>query len=527
MLPFLFGLVFVALIGSGVYFYAKKFLKSNDELLADLGLLHDKANADTAPFYKWGWQKAMDERVWGERIVRKAFEKSQVWLSPDDLLYFKSICDQYAGGKTVKEEEIHNRIGKILARKGTLTNCATKHIQKIVKGLLSISDAEALKILRGLGLKSEESNARRKLGIVQLRKMLNTVGEQILSLNAKGFDIKDDNDETLFTLHGFDGWSHWLRACKEEMNRISKMRSATPVEHNLLLYLEKNASANVLKEFEQDLKSSKEFMTAMEAILEQKEIKIEHNQIVRLEKILYQWHFTNGIPFTFEDHFLFRDLLKMQSIASRFREIIITSIRPSFSSYQSLLKIFPKRVIFYGSNAYARAYASQRYLAHFEILLKAYHPSKGKSRNPPAILFVTESDIERVRNRQSEVIVEESSLEGSNGEKSSGDYLSNLIEEQKRYSISERGINDRVADSAGWIIDMGVSDFTIQEYAYLDSGPCRDFIRISCEEYKDVDFQSNGNFANKQKTEFFNYVLDLLTQTPALSKPQTDAVLSE
>ncbi|RJP27235.1 MAG: hypothetical protein C4527_13765 [Candidatus Omnitrophota bacterium] len=512
------GIICLFVAGGGVFLFSGKSLHQQNQLLEDLGLSRSRTKSNATPYYKWGWRKAFDERVWGERIVRLAFEKAKIWLSPDDLLFFKNTCDLYATGKPVKDEEILAHIDKIVTRKGNLSNCATKQVKSIITGLLAISDKDAMQILKGLGVRNSDGNARRKLGMVQFRRMLNTVGSQILAHNAKGYEIKE-NEETLFTLQGFDGWKHWVAACKEEVKKLPLLHAKSTDDKTLLLFLQKNITSGVIKEMEDDLRQSQQFLSLLEEEIYRKEIRIPFPKIERLESIFYYWQFTNGIPFHYLDHGRIRELLTLKNISSRFKEIIINAINPNYPSFTALTKLFPDRVIFYGDNAYARAYASQQYIAHYELLLQTLNASKKKMIRPPALLLITASDIERARTGKIEIEKpDDSSEEENEGENqiAEKDCISQIINEQKKISLLERNIDGNTAETIGWIIDMAIADFTVQEYAYLDSGPNRSFIRIPCSGYRDVDFQSFSEHAKKQKWDFFNFILDSIVTVPAL-----------
>lgn len=506
--------VIVPVIWIAFYHFSSGSAKStHNQILDDLGLAKNVTGKSSAPYYKWGWRKGTDERVWGERIVRQAFKKANLWLSADDLLFFKETCDAYAGGNTVDENSIQTRIEKILERSGEITNCATNQIRAIVQDVISISDAEANQHLKEQGVHPKADKAQFQLGLLRFRRMMTKAGEEILGLDSNGLAVKNEEGQLLFMLKGLDGWDHWLKSCQEEVKRINVSRSPSR-NPSLLRNLKSNFQSSILQSHENDLIGSKKFMASLEEEIQQGDLKITQKRVEKLVSIFYYWLFTDAIPFNSADHKRIRDFLCRKDLATHFRQIVLEAITQDYLSLRNLVNTFPKKVIFYGKNPHARAFASQQYMTHLEIIIKTL-VTTSKQSYPPGLIVITAKQMQEAREYAAEM-EEMPDRRKKDEPPPRRDYLPELLDKQKHLSIVERNIDERTAEMWGWMVDIDVDDFTPKEYAHLDKGVYRSFIRFLCDGFGNIDFTSQSKHAKEKRVQYFQAVLDKLLKSPSL-----------
>ncbi len=509
------GLIIILVLTWGViHFYKKSDGSVREQLLTDLGLGKSASEKSEAPYYKWGWSPGTDERVWGKRIVTLAFQKAKLWLSTDDALFFKESCNCYAAGQAVDEKLIHERIEKILKRSDEITNCATAQVKRIFQDVASLSDAEAAQHLKEQGLHAKSGKAQYQLGVLRFRRMMTKAGEEILGLHSNGMAVNNEEGELLFMLKGMDGWDHWLKSCREEVQRVNVSRSPSS-NPSLLRLLKAHILTTILKSFENDIASSQKFLSSFEQEIQQGDLNLSIKRIEKLESFFYHWQFSEGIPFNSQDHSNICNLLSRKDLAPHFRHIIIDAITTDHLSIHNLGTKFPNKVMFYGKNPHARSFASQQYMAHLDILIKSL-ASSSKETYSPGLIVVTAKQIGDVREYgdQLEEILKRKRKDDEPEPRR--DYLPELLDQQKHLSIVERNIDDRTGELWGWIVDIDLDEFTPKEYAHLDKGAYRSFVRFLCDGHGDIDFTSQSNHAKQKRVQYFKMILDNLVKLPSL-----------
>jgi hypothetical protein len=211
-----------------------------------------------------------------------------------------------------------------------------------------------------------------------------------------------------------------------------------------------------------------------------------------------------------------------KDLAACFRETLILKINKDFSSLQSMMKNFPRRILIYGRNKHARKFAAEQYHFHFEQLLGVLASAGGTLPDPPAILTIPESQVREVQEANIDRVAElTAKVDKANVKVYKDGYLTSLIERHKKQSNMNRKIEEESAESIGYIIDLGLEELTPAEFSELDSGELRKYIRFSCDGQEGTDFESSSHHAKTQRILFFKRLLDTLLDMPAfdLSNP--------
>ncbi|RJP23193.1 MAG: hypothetical protein C4527_20745 [Candidatus Omnitrophota bacterium] len=498
--------------------WAMNTYKKRNQLLVDLGLVQNWMGEESNPFYKWGWRKATGERVWAERIVREAFAKAKIWMIPADLLFFEDQCKQFETRQKIDLEKLQNYVETMIHRTEAMNNTIQKLVSKIIHQTLSISVTEAENILREQGILVEKEKVRHRFGTWEMRRMAADIGKQILSAESAGFRMEDTTGHFLFTIKGYEGWQQFVKSYKEALD-AQLSRGSLPNYQSTLRSLRASVREGLLKDFEDDIRESRNFRSAIEEEIHRKEIALTREQVDDIETVFYTWQFSNEVRFNLIDHRKARELLGGKKVCTHFREMIFTNLSPDFQSLKTFLDLFPRRVIFYGGDSYSRAFASDQYLRHVEELLLVFSTPVGEDPIPPALLSITREEIEHAREAGSInpalplVLQKKRRQEFGAGER----YISTSIEKKKQESLRDRYLNAVDGEEKGWIINLALDENSYpDEYAELEVKPYRSYVRFPCDEYGSIDYMSQSFHAKQQRTLFVNQILDTLTHMPPI-----------
>lgn len=487
-------------------------------ILIGLGLGKSWSKEQESPFYKWGWRKSTDDRVWGERIVRLAFEKQGVWLTADDLRYFEDLCNRHSSGERINEDSIRNQVKTILDRRGRITNCSTVILRKLMLDISATSDSEARRYLKEYGVRVSPGNPLGQYGVFRVKQLMMNAGKQILAPNTSGFPVKNEKNETLYSLQGLSGWRHWVFACMDEFKKI-KPSGKNPDQKRAIQYVKARAVDGILKEASEDLQGVSDFCMQLEEQIRRKELSFDPAKIETLISHLYGWQFADGVPFNRADFRKLRDFLVLPELSPVFRSKVINRITANYHSLRTAFEHFPKRVIFYGDNEKARHFASHQYLRHLTDFITAASSVLDKGALPPGYLLIEDAQVSAAR-RYWQKMKDASKLERFSDRQEEvhfrRDYIPELIEKQKEFSLFERDIDDEYGESFGWIVDLGVDDLTPVESAHLDKGVFRSFLRIQCQPPESVDFNDESESAKRLRRDFFSSLMLKLEDNPLL-----------
>ncbi len=493
--------------------------QKRNQLLMDLGLIRKWTGEELNPFYKWGWRKASGERVWGERIVREAFNKAKIWLNPEDLLFFKQKCDENESGNKVDPEKVRERVAKIVKRMDAMNTSINKLVSNTIHKIISIGNPEAEKILREQGITAEKDMVRHRFGTWEIRRVMTEAGKQVLVSGSKGFLMESNSGEYSFHLKGFEGWQQWLVMYKKALD-TQLSRNVLPNHQPILRSLRASVREGLLKDYEDDIHESQSFRHAIEQEINRKEISLSPNDAEEIETVFYTWQFSNRISFNLVDHKKARTLLTDKKMMTRFRQLIFSSLENDFNSLKEFLKKFQRYVIFYGKSGYARAFASDQYLKHLTRLLEVFSIPAGENPTPPALLTILDEEVESAR----EATSDQSSLPVFLQKKKKKEappemYISWLIERKKEENMKERNLTYTDADKNGWIINLPLDDSNYpEEFRELEIQPYRSYNRFPCDEFGQIDYVSQSFHARNQRILFFNQILDTLISTPPITQ---------
>lgn len=479
-------------------------------LLSELGLVQKWTGESTSPFYKWGWKKASGDRVWGERIVKKAFRDAGIWLSPDDIAFFKRRCEENASGKNVDDKAVIERINIIVHREETISNQIANQVKQIVGGLSSLNENDAAAQLKELGVDNDGASALAKLTQTQFKRFVRHAGLQMFSTLSKGLKIEGKSDADSFLLRGFDSWCYWLGQLKAEIKlQLEKNRAlrGTPVGKTLELWvLRKMISGK-----EDDIKNSLSYRSNIEQQIQDVELKLKPEDVEECENNLYTLQFSDQSPFSEGDHRRFRQFMTTKDLASSFRESLLLKLKSPNTSIRAILKMYPRNVIFYGDNYEARTFASRMYQAHLKALMNVFDLGPGEAVDGPEIVAITLDDIYKARKAVQEKIAELQTLPITKRKDFDIDreYMQRIIDKHCQYIAFERQTDKAMLDAQGWIIDIPLGkEMLPDEYRELKSGSLAGFVMYECGPEIDVDLQSGSTMAKKQRAEFIASVME-------------------
>lgn len=489
----------------------------------DLGLLRGKLGEKKTPFYKWGWRKQHNERVWAERIVKDAFRKAGLWLSDEDLAFFEEQCVNQSQGKEVGEDAILGRIGVIAARMTHIRRNAAEAARKIYADAANANENTARAYLISRGAQPESGKALQRFCVHKLRRCIEEYGKAMVGLEAVGVPVFDSKGETVFTLKGMNAWSMWIGvfsdAClKEPSIRIPNLKQ------NLLKFIHRTVAAGLFKDYSDDVRHFRDFRFTVSEDISRNEIGISMDRIERAESIFYHWKFTESIPFNHADHKRIREMLVRKDLAPSFRELAVNSFKPGFSSVRALFDMFPSRVIFYGRNDNAREFASEQYLHHLMQLKECIGPLAGAEDDGPQLIVIDAEKFYQLVRQNEEILSEMMKFSKKRGFKSEAEmidpsYVLDLIDEEKEVFNRKRGLYYEGGEALGWIVNIPISDQTPEAFVAMGVPPYDRYARFNCDGGSDVDFFGATHGAKKSRIQFFSMVLDLLLRRPDESQP--------
>ncbi|MDP8243797.1 MAG: hypothetical protein P9L94_06930 [Candidatus Hinthialibacter antarcticus] len=483
-------------------------------LLAELGLTNKWSGEKTSPFYKWGWKKTSSDRVWGERIVKKAFREAGIWLSPDDLNFFQRKCEENTSGKSMNDKSIMERVELVVKRTDTISGSISQQIRLLVDRLFSATEEEAVKFLKEMKIEPENTPALGKLTSIEFKRFIRHAGLQMFSPLAKGLKIEGKTEQESFVLRGFESWCYWLSKLKSELKQQLEKNKGLR-SHIVGRALQQIILDKLLRSLEDDYKSSLSYRSNIEQQLQDLEINLTPDEIENSESLLFTWQFTEKMAFSEYDHKKYRQFMVTKELCPAFREGIVRKLQSNTSSARSMLKVYPRDVIFYGDNYEVRTYTTKMYQAHLKALINVFAVSNKDSLNGPEIIAITLDDIYKARKEVDERMAELQTLPPSKRKEVTIDreYLTRIIDKRKQYSAFERQIDQAVAESHGWIIDIPLGkDLRPDEYRELKSGKFVEFVMYECTPEIEVDLQSNSTLAKKKRNEFLPTVLKALSQ---------------
>ncbi|MEW6235261.1 MAG: hypothetical protein AB1656_07730 [Candidatus Omnitrophota bacterium] len=473
--------------------------KTKTDLLADLGLARKMTGTSNAPFYKWGWRKTSDERVWAERIIKMAFQKAGIWLSHDDLTYFETVCNHQQEGKTIKNESIINKIDSIVKRTETISAWIASYVKKGLQEIFNTPEDKAAVLLAESGKKTEQDKVLLRFGTMQLRKMLSAPGIHILGFGSRGYRMEDSKSAQVFFLGGFEGWDQWIQIFTQEVKKQLTGGGFPPASQPLVNALRGSVIQGLFDDYLDDVKESRKFREIMEQEIANRELSLTFDNITHLELVLYNWQFSNNGDFSIVDHKNLRSFISRRDLNPHFRERIIKRIRTDFHSLLQVATSFPRNVIFYGDNEKARNYATAQYLMHLEIMSRCLGPPTKTETSGPSHITLTAIEVG-----------EAMQLDKS---------LSELIEKQKKFSIFEREVNENEAANRGWVLNLPVGEGMIGNLKELNQDEYQFYARFDCDKAGDIDFETNTYNAAKQRQLFLNMIMDSFYSSPPLEGP--------
>ncbi|MBN2326270.1 MAG: hypothetical protein JXR73_03885 [Candidatus Omnitrophica bacterium] len=516
MLYLILVLILAGLLGGGAYFVF--FIKEDKRqvVLSELGLMRGLASSLQSPFYKWEWRKSSDDRVWGERIVRETFEKHQIGLSREDLEFFSRACADYATGKPVNKTNVILYVEKILTRSSTLSNFAASFIKPVLEKSLNASQEQAQRLLEHNNISSSLTDAPDRLAIRQFTKMLCNHGKKIICHDSVGLQVKDDSGSILMTLKGLENWEFWLKSCLQSLDQCLSDKSLTSSSAQakfLRRELEKR-----IRSYMNHLHSTYAFFGMMEDLISKKageKSPSQSEEIQKIEKRFYLWHFNDETQFTLENHGDMHDLLTFPDFPPRFRQKVFENLPTSYDSLPSFIQCFPRHVIFYGKDSIKRHFAVQNYLTHFRQVNKTISAIAGKKNPSPLFLQIYETDVEKARNPDLQMDDQsdaEREKEYTENIVSNTGHMPTLLDAQKRMVIFERNLAFEKAEKMGWIIELPIEELTPKEYAQLDLSEYLTYKRINCDPFDDFGGEAEDQAAKFKKEIFLNAIYDVLFQ---------------
>ncbi len=512
-------LISIALLFSiGIYLLTKAKTDRQTQLLVDLGLVRGVTSPLKSPFYKWGWRKSTDDRVWGERIVREAFEKQNIGLNHQDLEFFSQVCSRFASGGSVDKSEIIDYVKKIFSRGSTISNMAYGFIAPIFEHVLSASPQQAKQLLEREKIRSSTSNAPDRLVIRLISKLLKNHGMNILCSDS-GMDIKNESGDTLASLKGYDGWNFWLKSCRESVEKCLGNRTWVKT-HSQAKFFRSQIKDQLIQSYINHIQKSRTFIRNIEQILKEESIPKSKSDLENLERIFYRWHFSDGIHFSLQNMEEFHHLLILQGFPSRFRQALLDSITDKYESLLSLLIRFPRHIIFMGINPEARTFAAHQYLLHFSKVIQTISTITRRTPQIPLFLRIFEDDVNKARNPEVDEYrpmatltreeIEQTAKEEDNTVSGNTGHIPLLIDSHKRLILFEKNLDAYTAEKMGWILEIQVEDFTPKEYAQLDLGQYLHYQRIHCDKIGDFPSEAENKSFPQKRITYFNTILDKL-----------------
>lgn len=487
-------------------------------ILCALGLAYGLPYGFRSHFYKWGWRKTSDNRVWAERIVRQAFEKANIGLSLEDMEFFKGACDRYANGKKVDNAFIARRVERIVSTSVSVHRLALDIIQPILDDALNTSPNRAQEILHSLGIQPTSGNEVVSLAGHRFSDLLKHAGAAIFHPNGIGYKIKNKEGEVLIALKGLEGWEHWLNSLREGVEQYVAEHTLSRKRQQFRL-LENQLVNVVLKNHLEYLQESKKFISLIQGQISQGEMQISQADIKRVEDLLFYWEFAESHRFSTRIHKNLRRLLCRKELASKFREIFIQKIESDIGSVLTLPQYFPRHVIFYGSDYAVVSYAAQEYMDHLQQLIHVLAQMLGRAPRSPLYLQILESDIAKARKGDFvEIggrILDPKRIALEKTYKNEGHML-RLLNILRGMAMFEQNMDATSVNTIGLIVELQTDTLTPQEQAQLDRDEYRSYKRLDCNRLMKIDLESESAVAQVQRQKFMNEIFTQFTRASSL-----------
>ncbi len=498
-----------------------------NSLYFDLGLAGNWKGETPTPFYKWGWRKISGKQVWAEKVVKKAFKKSDIWTLQGDMIFFEKQCRLNESGGTVNDEEIKAYVNDILSRNDLVTGWVSGLVSGILKDVVRTEENQILMYLDTEGISAESGSPPILYGEARIREILTETGSQILGANSTGLPLElNSPNGDLSYLRGLDAWEQWLNAFREAIQKQTT-RNVLGMHDEILIPLKKRLRNGIFRSYGRDIQFARTFRKSyQDAIQRNEQSLLSPDDIDRFDEILYLWQFSEEFPFHLFNHQQIRETLLRQELSLHFRENIIKHTDIRCDSLIEFVKKYPKKVIFFDGTDRARSFLSNHYINHLEALREiAFAISPNSDDEPPFHLVVSRDEIDAalVKKTKKSAIVEFSKSRDEKKENKKAPLLKLLCKQQKLSGL-ERGIDQQTADRFGWIIDIATSDEFPEEMEQLKQEELESYILYSCYIATDMDFENNVYHAVKARYDLFNSVLDALTGTPIPASHPSEAV---
>jgi len=485
-------------------FAAPRVAVDSKRILADLGIVDSWSSEETVPFFKWGWHEEEEGRISAERMVRIAFQNADLCLDAEDLAFFENVCKRNQLGIEIPVEEIENRIQEIFDKSKIIRDWAAKEVGKSLYFVLGATPAETQMLLKRAGVQSEPEKAQGRLCIVEFQRLMNRLGMQFLRRETPGFIIEDSVTQKEIRLWGLDAWLQLIKLFKVEIER----QSENPA-HFCYLSVQRAlkqmiGDGGLYQELEKDVEKAKSFRKILSNAANRSDFSLNVERAKQCDALFYEWKLTEGVPFNQIDQNRFRDLFTNETLSPHFRQILLERIDDDIRCLAKLVKIFPRFVIFYGGTPTSRSFLCDQYSHHLMVLQETLSAVAKCEIAPPTILLFPEEEVEEVRRAPKR---------GPNAVQ-----LDKRMAEKQSVIGMELGLNQHVAETRGWLVNLGLNDPRDEEVEALGKDPFKRYLRFNCNSSGDVDFANNTFNARKSRVDFFNMALDSLIVTPPIQK---------
>lgn len=514
----LFGLILLA--GGGFYFFSSgNGSQSNTrELLSDLGLTRKWSGEATTPFYRWGWTKTSTDRVWGERIVIKAFQKAGVWLRAEDMVYFKARCEDFAAKRSINDDAIISRVNEIVERNDSILELLTSQLKAVVEENQNLSLSDANQKLKEISVPDEKGNPQARLCVIALRRFLKNAGKLIMHPESKGFEFKLSGTEDVFHLKGVEAWRAFLALFKKSLDSVLK-RGGVISNEAIREAVQVKVVHKLVKLYESDLLNQETYLQTVEQQIENGELEMDLESVKKAEALLFGWQFDESNGFNETHHQRFRSFITRRDLAPVFRHMVLKGIKTSIRSVNTLVQSFPRNIIFIGEDQKARAFAIKFYQYHLQRLFEVFSDVLDDTLKTPSPVLIPLEQIKKARtakyheNERSKIAARRGG--SASREEESDDterYMTALIEKHKGYAAFERKLDQTIAERAGFLINIPLSekDLLPDENRELQSGYLSVFSTFDCDVAGSIDFTSNSSKAKQERNEFFKLLLQRL-----------------
>lgn len=510
MIPIIAAIVLI-IVAVGFYVYRNQGPNRKQQLLADLGLSQKWSKEKTTPFYRWEWKKGTQDRIWAERIVRNAFHQVRAWLSPEDLAFFQSHCEAHASNQKVSHEEIEKRVDQILYRTSLIFTTAQIYLTDLLSEILGADPQQVREYVRKKTGKSDVRNPNVIFTRQRLREWMRMRALEIIGQNSEGMNIIDAERNHQGNLRGPDGLRFWAIACQQSIVKAIPNKVPTPFS-TAARELRGITTQVLFKDFIEDVDRINTLRDTLEDEVARQKLQISPDTPHRLGIFFCQWMYNPDIALSREDAKNIIEFLCRSDLSPVFRNALIQGINSNYGSLNSAVSRFPAYVIFYGENDTIRSMAVRRYYRHLLELRRVFTVCTEHPKNPPGVIHIVATDIETQRERfqEQKKLAEDPNYIGYKDPEETLEYLPFLIDTQKQYNRFERSINELTAEMLGWIIDIELGDFSMEEYAHLDRSKYKNYPRISCDLATDGQGQDSGN--TSQMNDQWNRILEKLTQ---------------